>query len=129
MKTSLLPDPGISRHAITRNLNGIGLYITAVSFLCLLTVRMPCAVAQTLPPGFREEIVFGGLTTPTAVEFASDGRVFVAEKSGRIKVFSSISKAWTANMVAQELRCSSFLPLPSMRKWNPPFCAGGPSWH
>ena len=47
--------------------------------------------AATLPPGFQETIVFSGLTRPTAVRFASDGRVFVAEKSGLIKVFESLS--------------------------------------
>ena len=35
--------------------------------------------------------MFSGLTNPTTVRFASDGRVFVAEKSGLIKVFDSLS--------------------------------------
>ena len=39
--------------------------------------------ASTLPAGFQESVVFSGLTNPTAVRFAADGRVFVAEKSGR----------------------------------------------
>jgi glucose/arabinose dehydrogenase len=45
----------------------------------------------TLPAGFQEEIVFTGLTEPTAVRFSPDGRVFVAEKSGLIKVFDNLS--------------------------------------
>jgi glucose/arabinose dehydrogenase len=49
------------------------------------------AAAATLPSGFQESIVFSGLTLPTAVRFASDGRVFVAEKSGLIQVFDSLS--------------------------------------
>ena len=44
-----------------------------------------------MPPGFQEQIVFSGLTEPTALRFASDGRVFVAEKSGLIKVFEHLS--------------------------------------
>ena len=40
---------------------------------------------------FQESTVFSGLTNPTAFEFAADGRVFVAEKGGRIKVFDSLS--------------------------------------
>ena len=44
-----------------------------------------------IPPGFSEQTVFSGLTNPTAVRFASDGRVFVAEKSGLIKVFDSLT--------------------------------------
>ena len=49
------------------------------------------AAAATYPLGFSETTVFSGLTNPTAVRFASDGRVFVAEKSGLIKVFDSLS--------------------------------------
>jgi glucose/arabinose dehydrogenase/PKD repeat protein len=36
-------------------------------------------------------VVFSGLTQPTAVRFASDGRIFVAEKSGIIKVFDNLT--------------------------------------
>jgi hypothetical protein len=35
-------------------------------------------------------VVISGLTNPTNVEFAPDGRVFVAEKSGLVKVFPSL---------------------------------------
>lgn len=41
--------------------------------------------------GFTESIVLSGLTYPTVVRFSPDGRVFVAEKSGIIKVFSSLT--------------------------------------
>jgi glucose/arabinose dehydrogenase/PKD repeat protein len=41
--------------------------------------------------GFQESIVFSGLVEPTGVEFASDGRVFVSEKSGLIKVFDNLT--------------------------------------
>lgn len=51
------------------------------------------AAAPGLPVGFREEIVFSGLTQPTAVRFASDGRVFVAEKSGIVKIFDNLSES------------------------------------
>ena len=49
------------------------------------------AQAASLQPGFEEKVVFSGLTNPTAVRFASDGRVFVAEKRGVIKVFDSLT--------------------------------------
>ena len=51
----------------------------------------PSASAATLPSGFTESVAFSGLTFPTAVRFAPDGRVFVAEKSGLVKVFDSLS--------------------------------------
>jgi glucose/arabinose dehydrogenase len=43
------------------------------------------------PSGFQDTVVISGLTQPMAVRFASDGRVFVPEKSGIIKVFSSLN--------------------------------------
>ena len=46
--------------------------------------------ALSVPAGFRESVVFSGLTNPMAVRFASNGQVFVAEKSGLIKVFGSL---------------------------------------
>ena len=52
----------------------------------------PAAIeAATLPSGFQDEIVFSGLDQPVAVRFASNGRVFVAEKRGVIKVFDNLS--------------------------------------
>src|SRR5258706_242398 len=46
------------------------------------------APAQT---GFEEQTIFSGLNNPTAVRFAKDGRVFVAEKRGVIKVFDNLT--------------------------------------
>jgi PKD repeat protein len=55
------------------------------------TVTWGFTTAATVATGFTESVVFSGLSEPTAVRFASDGRVFVAEKSGLIKVFASLS--------------------------------------
>jgi glucose/arabinose dehydrogenase len=46
---------------------------------------------NTKQPGFQEEVALEGLELPTAVRFAADGRVFVAEKSGIVKVFDSLN--------------------------------------
>ena len=57
----------------------------------IIAVFVPASAgAATLPPGFSESVAFGGLTNPTVIRFAPDGRVFIAEKSGLIKVFSSL---------------------------------------
>src|SRR5215210_7545425 len=64
--------------------------ILAAAVLVLLAPVSANAVS-TLPSGFQEETVISGLTNPTNVEFSQDGRVFVAEKSGLIKVFDSPS--------------------------------------
>ncbi len=49
------------------------------------------AEAATLPAGFQETTVLSGLINPTVVRFSPDGRVFVAEKRGVVKVFDSLS--------------------------------------
>ena len=61
--------------------------------LTAVVVAPTGASAATYPPGFSEQTVFTGLANPTAVRFATDGRVFVAEKNGRIKVFDSLTDA------------------------------------
>jgi glucose/arabinose dehydrogenase len=53
-------------------------------------------------PAFTESTVFSGLVEPTAVQFLPDGRVFVAEKSGLIKVFASLTA--TTSTVFADLR-------------------------
>ena len=51
----------------------------------------PATPASALPAGFNEEIVFAGLTQPTKLVFSPDGRVFVGQKNGLIKVYDSVS--------------------------------------
>jgi glucose/arabinose dehydrogenase len=46
---------------------------------------------STALPGFLESVMISGLDSPTAFQFASDGRVFVAQKDGRILVFQSLT--------------------------------------
>ncbi len=46
--------------------------------------------SDKLPAGFEEVIAFEGLSNPTALRFAADGRIFVAERSGLIKVFDGL---------------------------------------
>jgi glucose/arabinose dehydrogenase/chitodextrinase len=55
--------------------------------------------APVVPANFQDNVVFSGLTQPTGVEFATNGRVFVAEKSGVIKVFDNLSDT-SATVVA-----------------------------
>ena len=44
------------------------------------------AAATELPEGFEELVLATGLDTPTAVDWAPDGRMFVIEKAGVLKV-------------------------------------------
>ncbi|MEO7864023.1 MAG: PQQ-dependent sugar dehydrogenase, partial [Nitrospirales bacterium] len=73
---------------------------TALTYL--LSPTLAVVEGATLPAGFSETVVFSGLTNPTAVRFSPDGRVFVAEKSGLIQVFASLSA--TTPTVFHDLR-------------------------
>jgi glucose/arabinose dehydrogenase len=70
-----------------------GRRLASVCVLALLVVALAPAAARAvaLPANFQESVVWSGLTYPTNIEFAPapDSRIFVAEKSGVIKVFDS----------------------------------------
>lgn len=51
----------------------------------LLVLSLP-ASAATLPPGFVETRLAAGLDRPTAMTVAPDGRIFVCEEKGRLRV-------------------------------------------
>jgi glucose/arabinose dehydrogenase len=59
-------------------------------FAATLLAFTLCAVtsvrAATVPSGFTEALVASGLSSPTAMQFAPDGRLFVAEQGGRLRV-------------------------------------------
>jgi len=64
--------------------------VLAVGLVLLAATRALPAFAA-VPAGFQDAPVLTGLSEPTAVQFAADGRIFVAEKSGLIKVFHGLS--------------------------------------
>jgi glucose/arabinose dehydrogenase len=53
----------------------------------LLLLSVSCqANAATLPANFTETLIASGLTNPTAMAFAPDGRLFVAQQNGQLRV-------------------------------------------
>ena len=57
------------------------------------------AATAVVPSGFSDEVAFSGLTFPTSVRFSPDGRVFVAEKSGLVKVFDGLDDTTPTQVV------------------------------
>jgi glucose/arabinose dehydrogenase/PKD repeat protein len=74
---------------LRRALGGFFALVTVVAMSSF--VGTPAATAVAVPTGFQEQIVFSGLSSPVDLEFASDGRVVVAEKGGRIKIFDDLA--------------------------------------
>lgn len=58
--------------------------------LALFCLPASAPAEPTLPGGFQDTIVFDGLEQPTTFRFSPDGRVFVAEKGGLIKVYDGL---------------------------------------
>ncbi|UVS81642.1 LamG-like jellyroll fold domain-containing protein [Actinokineospora sp. UTMC 2448] len=74
-----------------RSLAALAVQLTVAGLLPVAAVTFAATPAAALPAGFTQQTVLSGLTQPMAVEFGADGRVFVAEKSGLVKVFDGLS--------------------------------------
>ncbi|HEY5745435.1 MAG TPA: PQQ-dependent sugar dehydrogenase [Chryseolinea sp.] len=57
----------------------------------LLLFLLPAVTvcAQTYPPDFAQVLVANGISNPTAMTFAPDGRIFVAQQSGALRVIKN----------------------------------------
>lgn len=60
--------------------------IRAVLVVCLSVLANPATQAATLPSGFTESTFASGLSNPTAMAFAPDGRLFVCQQTGQLRV-------------------------------------------
>src|SRR5262245_49908862 len=57
------------------------------AFVCAALILMTApARATVLPPGFADSLVTGGLQNPTAMVHSPDGRIFVAQQNGVVRV-------------------------------------------
>jgi glucose/arabinose dehydrogenase len=54
--------------------------------LLMLGLLASPLTAAELPPGFTEQLVVDGLDKPTAMAFAPDGRLFIAQQTGQLLV-------------------------------------------
>src|SRR5206468_7508417 len=62
--------------------------------LCILAMTLLLfagtpAHASTVPAGFSDTPVAGGLSAPTTMEFAPDGRLFVSQQGGALRVIKN----------------------------------------
>lgn len=62
---------------------------TIYSLILLIFSPPLLSLAQTLPLGFSRESLDNQLISPTVMAFAPDGRLFICEQQGRIKIFKN----------------------------------------
>ena len=58
-------------------------------FIAIALVSTRHINAATVPTGFTDSLVITGLTNPTAMAFAPDGRIFVCEQGGTLRVIKN----------------------------------------
>src|SRR5687768_2914869 len=71
--------------ALSRSSSG-GRHVLVAAAVAALTIT---ATAATLPAGFSETVVASGLANPTAMAFAPDGRLFVCQQGGQLRVIQN----------------------------------------
>ena len=67
------------------------LVLSLVGSLSLTAAGPVAAATPTLPAGATDEVVMSGPTMPTKIRFAPNGKIFISEKSGIIKMFDSLN--------------------------------------
>ncbi len=70
----------------TRNRRRTVGFVAAVLAHGLFTSGVTPAGADPSVPGFTDGVMFGGLTAPTGIAAASDGRLFIAQQGGALRV-------------------------------------------
>jgi glucose/arabinose dehydrogenase len=65
-------------------------HLAALALLLAAATLVPgSSAAATLPPGFVESTIADGLLNPTAMAVSGDGRIFVCEQGGRLRVIKN----------------------------------------
>lgn len=60
-----------------------------LSFTASLFISSTLIKAQTYPAGFQQVLVANGISNPTVMAFAPDGRLFVAQQTGALRIIQN----------------------------------------
>jgi|GEM_PF-1065875 len=63
--------------------------LAIIPLLVIALLCVPTPASAALPAGFELETIAGGITLPTGMAFAPDGRIFVAGKAGAVHVIKN----------------------------------------
>ena len=74
-----------------------------LSIALLVACGLPQEQLASTPPDLKTDVVARGLDTPWAIDFAADGRIFITERVGRIRVIKGgrlLAEPWMTLEVA-----------------------------
>jgi len=60
-----------------------------ITFIASLFISSFSIKAQTYPTGFQQVLVANGISSPTVMAFAPDGRLFVAQQTGALRIIEN----------------------------------------
>lgn len=75
----------INNHRKNRTVNRFRLFLLSLAVFFILSGSNLISAA-TVPSGFTDSVVVNGLSSPTAMAFAPDGRLFIAQQAGSLRV-------------------------------------------
>jgi len=79
------------------------IFYVGLTGLCL---QMQAPASAAVPAGFNELTYASGFSEPTAMAFAPDGRLFICEKTGKVRVVSAAGVLQTAAFIDLTSRIS-----------------------
>src|SRR6187397_2334060 len=63
--------------------------VVSIAMLMVTSTSTRISSAATVPSGFTDAVVASGLTNPTAMALAPDGRIFVCQQGGALRVIKN----------------------------------------
>ena len=67
----------------------VSFVVLIIVLLVLASSKVEVGYTATVPSGFTDSLVAAGLTNPTAMALAPDGRIFVCEQAGTLRVIKN----------------------------------------
>ncbi len=89
--SAIQPRPKVGAFRIDGPITWISVFLIGILLIVsnLGTSPPSVAAAAVLPVGFQQTLLVTGLSSPTKMSFSPDGRIFVSEKAGRLRVFDT----------------------------------------
>ena len=79
----------VKNFRINLRIKSIKALLSAFGFAGLMLFFLDSVKAQTLPSGFSQVMVANGISNPTVMSIAPDGRIFVAQQAGQLRIIKN----------------------------------------
>ncbi len=63
--------------------------VSIIAAIIISSIFISAATGQSLPAGFSQVLVANGISSPTVMAFAPDGRIFIAQQTGQLRIIKN----------------------------------------